>query len=58
MATFKSNPPAEEKTYAKSYRGFKGVDLTSAITEIDDSRSPYAPNMIADLSGFPCKRTG
>lgn len=58
MAIFKSNPPAEEKTYSKSYRQFKGVDLTSAITEVDDSRSPYAPNMIADMAGFPCKRTG
>lgn len=58
MAMFKSDPPTEEKTYAKSYRDFKGVDLTSAITEVDDSRSPYAPNMIADMAGFPCKRTG
>lgn len=49
---------ADEKIYTKSYRNFKGVDLTSAITEVEDGRSPYAPNMIADLAGFPQKRPG
>lgn len=58
MAVYQEKAPPAPRVYQKSYRDFKGVDLTSAITEIDDSRSPYAPNMIADESGFPCKRAG
>lgn len=42
----------------KSYRSFLGVDLSSAVTEVSDRRTPDAPNMIADESGFPQKRTG
>lgn len=58
MATYQEQAPPSPKVYQKSYRDFKGVDLTSAITEVDDARSPYAPNMIADEAGFPCKRAG
>ena len=47
-----------QAVYVKSYRGFLGVDMTSAITEVDDARSPDAVNMIADKAGFPQKRTG
>lgn len=46
------------KVYTKQYSGFAGVDFSSAITEVDDKRSPDAVNMIADLNGFPQKRTG
>lgn len=48
----------ETPVYQKQYRAFKGIDLTNAITEIDPSRSPYAPNMIADTAGYPEKRPG
>jgi hypothetical protein len=48
----------QPKTYQKQYRNFRGVDLTNAITEVDESRSPYAPNLISDSSGFPEKRPG
>lgn len=37
---------------------FKGVDLSSAPSSVDKSRSPDAPNMIADLLGKPVKRSG
>lgn len=46
------------ETYTMTYSKFKGVDFKSAITEVDPSRSPYAPNMIAQENGFPQKRTG
>ena len=55
---FVSNTKETVKTYTKQYSGFKGVDFSSAITEVDDRRSPGAVNMIADFGGFPCKRTG
>ena len=55
---FVSNTRETVKTYTKQYSGFKGVDFSSAITEVDDRRSPDAVNMIADFGGFPCKRTG
>ena len=37
---------------------FRGIDLSSAPSSIDNSRSPDAPNMIADLLGKPIKRNG
>lgn len=37
---------------------FKGIDLSSAPAQIDETRSPDAPNMIGDLLGKPVKRTG
>ena len=37
---------------------FKGIDLSSAPAQIDEARSPDAPNMIGDLLGKPVKRTG
>jgi hypothetical protein len=49
--------PAPEQ-HIKQYKSFKGVDMSSGITEVDNSRSPYAPNMIADMTGFPEKRPG
>ena len=47
-----------EDVYTKSYSQFGGVDFQSAVTEIDDKRSPDALNLIADQSGFPQKRPG
>ncbi|MEG0630818.1 MAG: hypothetical protein RR459_07855, partial [Christensenellaceae bacterium] len=55
---FKNRAVASEPMHTQVYRNFKGVDLSSAITEVDPARSPAAPNMIANLSGFPQKRTG
>lgn len=49
---------AQPTVHQKQYRNFLGVDLTNGVTEVDNRRSPYAPNMISDLSGFPEKRPG
>ena len=38
--------------------GFKGIDLSSSVTEVKPYRSPNAPNMMPDIDGFPVKRTG
>ena len=46
------------RTGTKNYRGFRGVDYSTDETQIDDSRSPRAINMIADEGGFPERRWG
>ena len=46
------------KLYTTLYSKFKGVDKASDPTNIDNSRSPYAPNLISDTDGFPEKRPG
>jgi hypothetical protein len=51
-------PIAPRRAYEKQYRGFRGIDLSTGVTEIEKGRSPYAPNMIADMAGFPEKRPG
>ncbi len=48
----------QKSVYQKQYRAFRGVDLSSGVTEVDPSRSPHAPNMISDQAGFPEKRPG
>ena len=40
------------------YVQFKGVDMTTDPSKVDSSRSPFAPNLIADSGGFPEKRVG
>ena len=40
------------------YGTFKGVDLSVDSALVDKSRSPYAPNLIADVGGMPEKRVG
>ena len=55
---FQSTVTDNSKTYKKVYKGFKGVDFTSAVTEVEDERSPDAVNMIGDYAGMPEKRTG
>ena len=42
----------------KHYRRFRGVDYSTDETQIDDSRSPRAVNMIADEGGAPERRWG
>lgn len=55
---YQSATPADPREYTRTYSGFRGVDFSSAITEVDPSRSPDSVNMIADYGGFPQKRTG
>ena len=38
------------------YGTFKGVDFSVDSALVDKSRSPYAPNLIADVGGMPEKR--
>lgn len=49
-----TNPSQQVKQY--SY--FKGVDFSTDPTQVTDGRSPYALNLVSDLSGFPEKRPG
>ncbi|MBQ4062172.1 MAG: hypothetical protein IJD14_04890 [Christensenellaceae bacterium] len=45
------------KQYIK-IKGFRGVDFANDETEVDYSRSPWAPNMMSDLEGQPVIRPG
>ena len=40
------------------YGRFKGVDFSIDASLVDKDRSPYAPNLIADVGGMPEKRLG
>ena len=40
------------------YQKFRGVDFSTDPAMVDDYRSPWAPNMYADMGGMPCKRPG
>lgn len=42
----------------KVYGRFRGVDYSTDETQIDDSRSPQAVNLISDAGGAPTKRLG
>lgn len=42
----------------KVYQKFRGIDLLTDETQIDDSRSPWAVNLISDAGGYPEKRLG
>lgn len=42
----------------KVYQQFRGVDFLTDETQIDDSRSPWAVNLISDAGGYPEKRVG
>jgi len=46
--------PRETTTYNK----FKGVDFSVDSSLVDRDRSPFAPNLIADIGGMPEKRLG
>ena len=41
-----------------TYRKFKGVDFSVDPSLVDEDRSPFAPNLIADVGGLPEKRLG
>ncbi len=55
---FKNTPTVTQPIYKQVYSGFRGVDMTSAPTECDATRSPNGINMIAYENGAPQKRTG
>lgn len=42
----------------KQYTRFRGVDFSSDPSLVDDSRSPWAVNLISDRGGMPEKRPG
>ena len=42
----------------KKYERFRGVDFSTDPALVDDTRSPWAPNMVADRGGMPEKRPG
>lgn len=44
--------------YTTSYIKFRGVDMSTDPALIDNTRSPYAPNLISDTGGYPEKRAG
>ena len=51
-----SRASVEKKTSV--YGKFRGVDFSVDPSLVDDSRSPYAPNLISDTGGMPEKRLG
>lgn len=52
------NAPAQTAVHTKRYTSFKGVDFSMDPTQVDDSRSPWAVNVISDGGGCPQKRPG
>ena len=42
----------------KRYNRFRGVDFSTDPALVDDTRSPWAPNMVSDRGGMPEKRPG
>ena len=42
----------------KKYERFRGVDFSTDPALVDDTRSPWAPNIISDMGGTPEKRPG
>lgn len=43
---------------SRKYDRFRGVDFATDPALVDASRSPWAPNMVADKGGMPEKRPG
>ena len=58
MITQKVTPIQARPTKTTVYGTFKGVDFSTDPSLVDKSRSPYAPNLIADVGGMPEKRLG
>ena len=50
--------PAQVSTLTKAYTQFRGVDFSADSTQVDESRSPEAQNIISDIKGYPEKRLG
>ncbi|MBR5484878.1 MAG: hypothetical protein IKV41_00005 [Oscillospiraceae bacterium] len=57
MNRIRTNYPSPA-AYNKEYNKFKGVDMSADPALIDESRSPWAPNLISDTGGNPEKRMG
>lgn len=49
------HPP---RTLTRRYEAFLGVDFSTDSSQVDERRSPWAPNLISDSGGFPEKRAG
>ena len=47
-----------QKIETAVYNKFKGVDFSTDPSQIDNARSPWAPNLISDAGGNPEKRPG
>ena len=58
MPKMRMSMPGQTQVHVKKYSSFKGVDFFSDPTQVEDSRSPDAVNMIADATGCPRKRPG
>ena len=50
--------PAAEPKYSATIEYFRGIDLLNSPSNVDESRSPAAPNMIRDQVGKVRKRMG
>lgn len=46
------------RTLTTKYIKFRGNDMTTDPSKVDNSRSPYAPNLVSDSGGYPEKRAG
>lgn len=55
--TTPGNPPALGMRGVRLEQ-FRGVDFSSNAVNVDESRSPDAPNMMPDADGYPTKRPG
>lgn len=53
-----SNQPSPPAVYTKRFDKFSGVDYSTDLTKIAESRSPSAKNLVSDLGGHPEKRVG
>ena len=51
-------PKKARPRHTTVYNRFKGVDFSVDASLVDKDRSPYAPNLIADVGGMPEKRLG
>ena len=58
MITQKITPKSARPKHTTVYGKFKGVDFSVDPSLVDKDRSPYAPNLIADVGGMPEKRLG
>ena len=50
--------PAAETKYSTTIEYFRGIDLLNSPSNVDESRSPAAPNMVRDQVGKVRKRMG
>mgnify|MGYP003300649898 CR=1 FL=1 len=58
MPKIRMKPPSAPTIHTKRYSAFRGVDFSKDETQVDDSRSPRALNVVADAGGCPQKRLG